>query len=242
MPSRVGVAISDTASGMFLTQGVLAALFARERTGKGQWVYTSLLETMINMLDFQAARWLIDGEIPRPAGNHHPSVSPFGTFETADGHINIGALDFPLFCNQVGLSRLLSDPRFRDGPARLAHRDELTKEIEAVLKTKTSDEWIRSMGALIPCGPINRIDQVFADEQVQHLKVTQAVEHPTLGSVRVLRYPVTFSDMNCDVTCGVTVPGAQSRQVLEELGYGEDQIDRFIAEKIVATSNVADGW
>jgi crotonobetainyl-CoA:carnitine CoA-transferase CaiB-like acyl-CoA transferase len=241
-PSRVGIAISDTAAGMFLTQGVLAALHARDRTGLGQWVHTSLLESMINMLDFQATQWLIDGEVPGLVGNHHPTLFPFGSFRTKDGYVTIGSLDFKKFCNLIGLDDLGADPRYADRASRLAHRQELTAQIEAALMTRPTAEWIAELGEVIPCGPVLAIDEVFRDPQVTHLNVTRKVNHPEMGEVEVLRHPVSFSAMPSEVASGVTLPGADTRALLAELGYDDTNIDQLIAEKVVATSNKAASW
>ena len=125
-PSRVGIAVSDTAAGTILTQGVLAALIARDRTGRGQWVHTSLLESMISFLDFQAARWLIDHEVPGQVGNQHPTIVPMGTYPTADGHVNVSAMgDFSGFCSMIDAPEIANDPRFADGASRVEHRNEL---------------------------------------------------------------------------------------------------------------------
>ena len=127
-PSRVGIAISDTAAGTILTQGVLAALIARDRTGRGQWVYTSLLESMISFMDFQAARWLIDHDVPGQVGNQHPTIVPMGTFPTADGYVNVSAMgDFAGFCSMIGAPEIADDPRFADGASRLEHRTRSTR-------------------------------------------------------------------------------------------------------------------
>ena len=148
-PWRVGMAISDTAAGTFLTQGVLAALLVRGRTGRGQWVHTSLLEAAINFMDFQAVRWLTDGEVPSQEGNNHPTVVPMGMFATADGHVNVAPMGrWEAFVEALGAPELVTDPRFADRHTRTANRRELDEIIEARLATATTAEWVAQCGGL----------------------------------------------------------------------------------------------
>jgi crotonobetainyl-CoA:carnitine CoA-transferase CaiB-like acyl-CoA transferase len=236
-PSRVGIAISDTASGTVLTQGVLAALIARERTGRGQWVHTSLLETMVNFMDFQAARWLIDGEVPGQTGNHHPTITPMGTFATADGWINVAPTgDFAGFCSLVGAPELAADPRYSTFDGRREHRAELEAAIADVMRGRTTDEWLQVLAGVIPCGPVLAIDEVFADPQVEHLHLTRTVPHPTRGDIEVLRHPVTFSATPTSIRSGPPIATTHTREVLAELGYDDDEIDALAAAGAVQTA------
>src|SRR5215831_7554638 len=181
-PWRVGIAIADLCSGMFLAHGIMAALLERERSGEGQWVHTSLLEAQIAMLDFQATRWTIGHEVPPQAGNDHPTGFPTGVFPASDGNINIAATgdhQWRAFLKVIGAEELDNDARFNTARGRAVHREEL----RAIVKDKTSqftmDELIESMNAAgVPCGPILTIDQVFANPQVQHLGMAQTVHSP----------------------------------------------------------------
>ncbi len=235
-PSRVGIAISDTAAGTILTQGVLAALIARDRTGRGQWVYTSLLESMISFMDFQAARWLIDHEVPGQVGNQHPTVVPMGTFPTADGYVNVAAMgDFPGFCSMIDAPEIADDPRFADGASRLEHRDALDARIGEAFRARNTAEWVELLATTVPCGPVLRIDEVFADPQVQHLEMTRTVDDPTGREIEVLRPPLTFSETPATVRRGPPSAGAHTREVLAEVGYDEAEIEALLTAGAVAT-------
>ena len=235
-PSRVGIAISDTAAGTILTQGVLAALIARDRTGRGQWVYTSLLESMISFMDFQAARWLIDHEVPEQVGNQHPTIVPMGTFPTADGYVNVAAMgDFAAFCSMIGAPEIADDPRFADGATRLRHRDELDAAVGDAFRARPTAEWVDVLAEIVPCGPVLRIDEVFRDPQVRHLEMSLPVEGPSGETIEVLRPPLTFSDTPASVRRGPALAGANTREVLTEIGYGDDEIDALLASGAVAT-------
>ncbi|HEV8298800.1 MAG TPA: CaiB/BaiF CoA-transferase family protein [Acidimicrobiales bacterium] len=243
-PWRAGIAISDTASGTFLTQGVLAALIARERTGRGQWLHTSLLESMIDFLDFQACRWLTDGEVPQQQGNDHPTFFPMGCYRTADGYVNIGGLrKLEIFLDAIDARDLLDDPRFADGDARKTNRVAFNAACEERLLAAPTDHWVARFNAAdIPAGPVYAIDEVFADPQVKHLDVVRTVDHAAGEPVQVLRYPVTFSDTPTSVRRGVPVAGMHTRAVLTELGYPDAEIDALLASGAAAESVSATGW
>ncbi|MDE0238194.1 MAG: CaiB/BaiF CoA-transferase family protein [bacterium] len=226
-PWRVGIAISDTAAGTFLTQGVLAALLARERTGRGQWVHTSLLEAAINFMDFQAVRWLTDGEVPPQEGNNHPTIVPMGMFATADGHVNVAPMSrWETFAEALGAPELVADPRFADRNARTAHRIELDEIIEQRLATATTAEWVERLNAAgCPCGPVLAVDETFADPQVEHLNIFSMVPDPDGGELAVLRLPLTFSATPAAVGAGPVHPGHHTQEILVELGYDDAEIE-----------------
>ena len=236
-PVRVGIPVADLTAGIFLAQGILVALLERERSGKGQWVHTSLLQAMVTMLDFQAARWLIAGEIPPQAGNDHPTVIPTGVFATADGHINIAASGQNMFrrlCEALGTERLLDDPRFKTAADRSKNRKALAPELEKVFVTKPSAEWVELLNTKgVPSGPILDVKQVFENEQIQHLRMAVPVKHPALGEVRVQAPPVTLSRTPGSVRAHAPDTGEHTDEILGELGFSQAEVRELRAEKVV---------
>ena len=227
-PTRVGIPVSDLAAGLYLAIGILVALHDRDRTGRGQWVQTSLLESMIAMLDLQATRWTIDGVVPVQEGNHHPTLVPMGCFRSTDGHVNIAGPSGRLltrFCETIGLPDLPQDPRFSSTSARSANRAELNALVAERIATRTTAEWVAALNAAgVPCGPVNSIDQVFADEQVRHLGMAATVEHRALGSLDIVRNAVTMTDAGPTVRTPSPDPGEHTDEILGELGLSADEI------------------
>jgi crotonobetainyl-CoA:carnitine CoA-transferase CaiB-like acyl-CoA transferase len=219
---RAGIAVSDCAAGTQLAIGILLALRERERTGVGQWVKVSLLEAMITFLDFQATRWTIDGVVPPQEGNHHPTGRPMGTYRAADGYLNIAAPGGRLWAGLLEVlddPAIAEDPRFASGAARYEHRQELDALLDARFGTRPRDEWIARLDAVgVPCGPVNAIDEVFADAQVQHLEMLNTIPHANRGDVDVLRNPITMSRSKPVVPSASPVPGRPEAEIFAELG------------------------
>ena len=237
-PWRAGIAISDTAAGTFLAQAIVAALLQRERTGRGQWVHTSLLESLVNFMDFQAVRWLTDGEVPEQEGNDHPTIFPMGTFRAADGHLNLApALAWEAFCTALDCAHWREDPRFADFEARARNKEALRNEIEQVLALRTVAEWVQLLNdAGVACGPVHDIRQAMEDPQVRHLDLTATLEHETAGAVTLLRYPTRFGDTRPGIGRAAPLPGAQTREILAEAGCTPDEIDALLEAGIAAGS------
>jgi formyl-CoA transferase len=227
-PVRVGIPIADLCSGILLAQGILVALLQREVTGQGTWVHTSLLEAMLSMLDFQASRWLMAGEVPPQAGNNHPTGIPTGVFETKDGHINIAAAGEDIYerlCRAIERPDLRTDPRFATSRARSTNRDALMEVLMPVTRQKTSAEWIRILNdAGVPCGPIYRVDESFADPQVRHLAMAQPVRSPVLGDLTILGHPVSHGATRQPIRSSAPELGQDNDAILGALGYTKDQI------------------
>ena len=231
-PVRVGIPIADLTAGNLLAFGVMVALFDRERTGVGRWVHTSLLEVQAFMLDFQAARWLMKGEVAGQAGNDHPTGIPTGVFPTADGFINIAASSarlFQRFSEAIGHPEWASKPDWATQKQRSAARKEINAAIAAVTRGQSSAHWIELFeGAGIPCGPINTIDQVFADPQVKHLGLATAVHHKRLGEFQIVASPVNLEGVSKAVRTATPEKGEHTRSVLEGLGYSEEEIAKVL--------------
>ena len=236
-PVRVGVPIADLLTGLFGAYGVLAALQARERTGRGQRVETSLLESMVGMMGFQATRYLNGGDVPPPAGNHHPINAPYGVFRGRDGYLTIGATGdkrWPKMCELLGVPEWVTDPRFATNGGRHANRLELAELISERLQGKSSNEWEAAFNAAgIPCGPIHTVDQALDHPQVRHREMVQEIEHPSAGLVRLLGLPVKLVDTPGAVRLAPPPLGQDTVAILGAAGYSADEIASLTDEKVV---------
>ncbi len=237
-PVRVGIPIADLTSGLLLAQGIMLALYERERSGKGQWVHTSLIEAQIFMLDFQAARWLMKGEVPGQAGNDHPTSIPTGVFQTSDGYINIAASGDNLFkrcCEALEAPELLRDPDYASSGQRSKNRKVLNEKFAARTRTNTSAYWIAALNkAGVPCGPINTIDKTFAEPQVKHLGIARTMSNKKLGDPKVVGQPINMSRYPQPEALDPTPElGEHTADVLASLGYGEADIKALKAKGVI---------
>ncbi len=226
-PVRVGIAVADLCAGLFAALGIMTALLEREKSGKGQQIETSLLQAQIFMLDFQAARWLMAGEVPKQAGNNHPTSAPTGVYRTSDGYINIattGSKMWQRMCEALDAPELMQRPEYASAAERLRHRDELNADIEAVTVKHTSKKLVEKLNeAGVPTGPIYAINEVFADPQVQHLKIAQTVKAKD-RSVTLVGQPVTLSRTPSKLVTPPPRLGEHTNAVLKEFGFSAKQI------------------
>tara|TARA_B110000879_G_scaffold68465_1_gene95820 strand:- start:997 stop:1749 length:753 start_codon:yes stop_codon:yes gene_type:complete len=238
-PMRVGVAISDTSAGMFLGQGILLALLHRERTGEGQWVHTSLLESMMSKLDFQGARYTMSGEVPDQQGNDHPTQVPMGTFTAKDGHVNIaafGAQMWQRFCDALNAQALFDHPDYASVGARTRHREQIKADMNLLTQQFSVTELVNRLNdAGVPCGPINTIADGFEDEQVKHLAMAVNAPHPQMGDLGLVRSPINLSSFPhpSQLDHGAPDPGADSRSVLQSLGISDEEIQQLEQQGII---------
>src|SRR5258707_6163903 len=237
-PMRVGIPIADLTSGLLLAQAIILALYHRKLTGKGQWVHTSLIEAQIFMLDFQASRWLMKGEVAKQAGNDHPTGIPTGVFPTSDGYINIAASGDNLFkrcAKALGAPELVDHPEHLTPSLRSQNRKAVNERIAALTRTNTSAHWIDALNkAGVPCGPINTIDKTFEEPQVKHLGIARGVKHPKLGDIKAVGQPINLSAAPQPKKLKPTPElGQHTDMVLKGLGLSPKKIKELRAGGVV---------
>jgi crotonobetainyl-CoA:carnitine CoA-transferase CaiB-like acyl-CoA transferase len=228
-PMRVGIPIADLSAGLFCAMGIMVALLEREVSGKGQEVDTSLLAAQIFMLDFQGARWINEGQVPKQAGNNHPTSIPTGVFKTKDGFINIAASGQKMWerlCQSIGAPKLLDEANYKTSKLRSEHRDALNADLEVHLAKKPSNHWVEALNdAGVPAGPINAMDQVFADPQVKHLGLVDEIDSKdSRGMVRVVRQPVRLSRTPSRTVAAPPERGQHTAKILKEFGFTVEEI------------------
>jgi crotonobetainyl-CoA:carnitine CoA-transferase CaiB-like acyl-CoA transferase len=228
-PMRVGIPIDDLTAGNLLALGCMMALFDRERTGVGRWVTTSLLEAQVFMLDFQASRWLMEGEVAGQAGNDHPTGIPTGVFPTSDGHINIAASSsrvFSRFCEAIERKEWLERDDWKTQVGRSKDRKAINAAIAEITRTKPANHWIELFEANgIPCGPIYSIDQVFADPQVKHLGMATKMDSPYVGEKEVVASAINISGFSKAIRRHTPDAGEHGDEILKSVGYTDAELD-----------------
>jgi len=236
-PMRVGIPVADLTAGLFCATGILTALLEREVSGEGQWVQTSLLQAQIFMLDFQAARWLMEKEVAGQAGNNHPTAIPTGVYKTSDGFINIattGGRIWEDFARTLGLSELISRPEYATASNRSKNRDALNAEINAITEQRSSDHWVTAFNeAGVPCGPIYSIDEVFEDKQVKHLGLAQNVPNAENRPIRLVAQPFSLSRTPSRLVAPPPDLGEQTDEVLAEFGFSQEEIAALKRDEVV---------
>ena len=240
-PVRAGVAISDTTAGMFLGQGILLALIQRERTGRGDWVHTSLLEGMLCKLDFQGARFTVSGEVPEQQGNDHPTIFPMGTFKCKDGYVNIAASTdkmWQAFVDSLEGNQLVSQETYRTARGRMQNKDQLRRDIELSLRQFCVDDLVNRLNAAgVPCGPVNTIREGFENPQAKHLKMTKTASHKRLGDIHLIRSPIQLMSHPHSDSFERSAPdaGEHTREVLAEFGFDAQRIDSLLDSGAVSS-------
>jgi formyl-CoA transferase len=236
-PMRVGIPVADLCAGLFAAMGVLTAIIEREKSGEGQWVNTSLLQAQIFMLDFQAARWLVSGEVAPQVGNDHPTSIPTGLFPTRDGAVNIavsGEVIWRRFAEAMGHAEWIEDERFTDQYKRKENRDALNAAITEVTKTRDSTELVEALiAAGVPSGPANRIDEVFADPQVQHLGIAADIDTLPFGPTQLVGQPLGMSRTPTSMAAHPPDRGEHTEEILAGLGLSSDEIAGLRERQII---------
>ena len=236
-PIKVGVAIADIAGGMFASYGIVAALYNREKTGKGQAVDISLLDSQVAWLTYRAGAYFASGEVPQPVGSGHPVIVPYQAFKTKDVYINIAVGNDQLwerFCKAVGLEKVMNDPKFATNAKRVESREEIVKIIGDLIAAKNGEEWLKILtDAGVPCGPIYTVDKIFSDPQVLHRQMLQELDHPKVGKIKVAGTPVKLSDTPGEVKSAPPVLGQHTQEILTQLGYSDKDVAKLKEEKVI---------
>jgi formyl-CoA transferase len=237
-PMKVGVAIVDITAGLYAATAILAALQNRARTGEGQRLDVSLLEAQVAWLANVGSNYLISGEGPKRYGNAHPNIVPYEAFQTKDRYIALGVgtdRQFRRFCQLAGCEELANDPRFATNPARVEHRETLVSILQEIFLTKSADEWLALLvEAEIPCAPINTIDRVFADPQVQARDMVVEIPHPTAGKVKLAGIPFKLSGTPAKIQRHPPLLGEHTEEILSTLlGYSREEIEGLRAEGVI---------
>ena len=236
-PMRAGAAVADSTAGLYAATGILVALAEREQSGRGQWVQTSLLQAQIALLDFQAARYLIDGEEPAQAGNEHPYSTPMGVVKTQDGYINIGVGgdgQWVNLCKALGHDEWAENETYATMDQRLQHRSEIWALINPVFASDTSAHWLALLEDYgVPAGPIYRIGEMFDDPQVKHLNITPETHHHQRGHIKLVGQPVDLSRTPATIQSAAPDAGDHNRELLKELGFDEAEIQRLKNEDVL---------
>jgi len=235
-PMRVGIPIADLCAGIFAAQGILVALLERDASGKGQWLHTSLLESMIYMMDFQNSRWLIDGDVPTQAGNYHPTSIPTGVYKAKDGYMNIavfGSKIWERFCDILGAPEWVTDERYKDKQGRSINRDSINAEINRRLAAQDCAYWVERFNeGGVACGLINDVKGVFEEAQVQHLGIVKDVVSIHHGPQKMVGQPMQLTRTPSTVARSAPKRGEHSEEILKEIGLEAAELSNLKAKGV----------
>ena len=236
-PQRLGVAIADVLGGFHAVEGILLALLVRNKTGKGQFIDVSLMDSIISILTYQAGNYLATGEAPSRVGNRHPMITPYESFETKDGYVIFAVGNQRLwesFVKVMGREDLNDDARFADMKSRNQHPAELKAIIEEITKQKNTPEWVEIMEkAGVPCGRIRTIDQVLTDPHVDVREMVVEKEHPTAGMIKLTGVPTKLSLTPGEVSTAPPTLGQHTAEILKSLGYSDEAISKMEEKGVV---------
>jgi len=236
-PIKVGIAVADIAGGMFAAYGIMIALFNRERTGKGQMIDVSLLDSQVAWLTYRAGSFFASGKIPQPLGSGHPNIVPYQAFKAKDTYVNIAVGNDQLwqkFCSAVGLEDIVENPKYSTNAKRVENRNELVNIISNLVSSKNAQEWLDILTkAGVPCGPIYTMDEIFTDPQVLHRNMVKDLDHLKAGKIKVTGVPVKLSGTPGEILTSPPVLGQNTKEILLELGYSDNDIEKFYQEKVV---------
>jgi crotonobetainyl-CoA:carnitine CoA-transferase CaiB-like acyl-CoA transferase len=236
-PVKVGIAVTDIATGMFAAIGIMTALYHRARTGTGQYIDASMFDGQVSWLTYQGSRYLASGKVPQRLGNAHPLIVPYQDFEASDGFINIAAGNDALWkkcCAAVGLADIADDPKFATNAKRVENRGECVERLARVIRTRTMQEWLDILNeAGVPCGPIYTVDQVFQDPQVRARDMLVDIEHPACGTVKVCGHPLKYSETPAVVIEPPPLLGQHNDELLGQLGFSAEEIAAFRENEVI---------
>lgn len=236
-PMRAGLAVADVGAGMYAAVGILLAVIERQRSGQGQWVQSSLLHSLIAMLDFQAARYLNDGDVPVAVGNDHPTSSPMGVYEAGDGPFNLGSSGegtWQRLCRIIDREDLIAKPEFANERMRVQNRAQLNEVLAPIFARHSVSHWVEALNdGGVPCGPVYTIPQVFEDPQVAHLEVVTTVPTSVGQDMKLITQPVKLSRTPAEVAHGAPQWGEHTESMLQEAGFSAEQIKAFVEKGVV---------
>ncbi|WP_346795655.1 CaiB/BaiF CoA-transferase family protein [Halomonas sp. Bachu 37] len=236
-PVKSGVAFTDIFTGLYAANAVMAALYARERSGEGTHIDMALMDVQVGVLANQALNYLTSGKVPQRLGNAHPNIVPYQAFATADGHMIVAVGNdeqFKRLCAVLRLDELAGDARFATNGARVAHRDLLVAQLGAALVQRTTDHWLAALEAVgVPSGPINTLDRVFDDPHVKARGLKQTLEHSQAGQVDLVANPIRFNGQSATATTAPPQLGEHTDTVLGELGVSPETLAQLRRDRVI---------